>query len=103
MKLSFPRLLSRAQPVRPATVQVHTDNDMQPPWLDNHSREAWPPEPPVDYYAPKRPPLDPVTDFLLSLSPDRRARLSRLVRHGYFGGSVGSRGASNVVQFRMAA
>lgn len=109
MKLfTFPRLFGRAQPVRPATAQVHTAYGELPPWL-RRDREAWPPPlspPPLEHYAPKKrepaaAPPPPEMGFVISLSRERQLRLSRILRHGYQLGVAAP--APNVVLLRRAA
>lgn len=101
MNLRFPRLFTRAQHARPATVQVHTDEAVLPPWLNRRAVDGWPPQPELSYYAPKRPPLDIETCLVVSLSREKQLRLSRIVRHGYQVNRMAT--ASNVVPLRMAA
>jgi hypothetical protein len=83
-KLSFSLLFARKPAARPATVQVHTDNDDVPPWR-RFPAAPWPAEPELAHYAkklrpvavveppPVEPPID-LTDY---------CRAARIVRHGF--------------------
>jgi hypothetical protein len=92
----------RKPPLRPATMQVHTDADITPAWRE--PPERWPSQPDLSYYAPKLrepEPLPPETGFVISLSRERQLRLSRILRHGYQLGVVAA--PANVVPWRRAA